>query len=323
MGRLMAIVYNPVKIDRDDNVAAIEADEQSAGWEEPMWLETSEEDPGGEITARAVAARADVVIAAGGDGTVRAVAEALTGSGIALALLPSGTGNLLARNLDLTLDDLAHSIHLALSGNARKIDVGMIDIRREDGSTDTNAFLVMAGLGVDAKMVENTNEDLKKRVGWLAYVDAIARALRDKSQLRLRYSLDGRASHRITAHTLIIGNCGSLPANMLLLPDALIDDGLLDIVFLRPKGFIGWLQIWVRVAWENGIVRQTRIGRRLMGETKSIRALEYDRAETITADFHRAEAIELDGDSFGTATAIKTWIKPGALSVLVPAEPAA
>ncbi|MCU1552211.1 MAG: diacylglycerol kinase [Glaciihabitans sp.] len=318
--RVVAVVYNPINVDRDEIRAAIDADPDSGSWAEPMWLETSEEDPGEGVTESAVEAKVDLVIAAGGDGTVRAVAESLRGSGIPLALLPSGTGNLLARNLDLTLDDVGHSIRSALGGIDRKIDLGVIDIRREDGSRDRHAFLVMAGLGVDAKMVEKTNAKLKKRVGWLAYVDAIARAMRDKSQLRLRYRLDEGATRRISAHTLIIGNCGSLPANMLLMPDALIDDGVFDIVFLRPEGFVGWVKIWLRVAWENGIIRRTRIGRTLMGEAKAIRALQYDTAASITAKFNRAEAIELDGDSFGKAVAIKSWIDPLALTVRLPAD---
>lgn len=320
-GRVAAVIYNPVKVDLDEVRAAVAA--ASGAWGEPMWLETSEEDPGGGVAAEAVKAGVDLVIAAGGDGTVRAVAEEMRGTGIPLALLPSGTGNLLARNLELTLDDVATSVDAAFNGVDRKIDVGVIDIRREDGTTDQHAFLVMAGLGIDAKMIENTNEELKKRAGWLAYVDAISRSMRDSSQLRFRFKLDDGRVRPIRAHTLIVGNCGSLPANILLMPDALIDDGVFDIAFLRPKGFVGWVQIWWKVAWEHGIIRQTKAGRKLMGESKEIRALEYDTAATLTAKFTRPEAIELDGDSFGETIAFKAQIDPGALTVRVPHEPAA
>jgi diacylglycerol kinase family enzyme len=102
---------------------------------------------------------------------------------------------------------------------------------------------------------------------------------------------------------------------MMLLPDAELDDGLFDFVFLRPKGFVGWVQIWIRVAWENGIIRRTKAGRRLMGESKEIRALQYDTAKSATARFGRAEEIELDGDSFGKGVAFKTWVDPLALTV--------
>jgi diacylglycerol kinase (ATP) len=317
-GRVAAVIYNPVKVDHEDIRAAIAAD--TGSWAEPMWLETSEDDPGQGVTAKAVEAKVDLVIAAGGDGTVRAVAEALRGTGIPLAVLPSGTGNLLARNLELVLNDLPHSIDAALNGLDRKIDIGVIELEREDGSRDSHSFLVMAGLGIDAKMIENTNEELKKRVGWLAYVDAISRSMRDKSQLQLHYQIDDGSMRRIRAHTLIVGNCGSLPSNMLLIPDALIDDGLFDIVFLRPKGFVGWVQIWWRVAWENGVLRKARVGRKLMGETKKINALEYDTAAGITARFNRAETIELDGDTLGKVVAFKASIDPLGLTVRMPEE---
>ena len=319
--RIAAVIYNPVKVERDDLHSAIAAD--TGSWGPPMWLETSEDDPGSGVAAQAVEAKVDLVIAAGGDGTVRAVAEALQGTGIPLALVPSGTGNLLARNLDLVLDDLRLSIDVALNGVDRTIDVGVIDLEREDGSRDRHSFVVMAGVGIDAKMIENTNEDLKKRVGWLAYVDAITRSMRDTSQLRLRFQLDRGATQHLRAHTVIIGNCGSLPANMLLIPDARIDDGLFDIVFLRPKGFVGWVQIWWRVAWENGIIRKTKAGRKLMGETKEIRALEYDTASDMTARFARAETIQLDGDTFGKIVAFRAWADPLSVRVRVPRESSA
>ncbi|CAN5569898.1 diacylglycerol kinase family protein [soil metagenome] len=315
-----AVVYNPMKVELEDIRAAIAAD--SGAWAEPLWLETSEDDPGGGAATQALQAKVDLVIAAGGDGTVRAVAEALRGSGVPLALLPSGTGNLLARNLELTLDDLAVSVDVALNGVDRPIDIGVIDIDRQDGSQDRHAFLVMAGLGIDAKMIENTTEELKKRVGWLAYVDAISRAMRDSSQLRIRFHLDKGPKRAIQAHTLIVGNCGSLPANMLLMPDAVIDDGLFDIVFLRPNGFVGWVQIWWKVAWENGVIRRTRAGRKLMGETKEIRALEYDTAEQIEATFASAEVVELDGDSFGETVGVTAWVDALGLIVRVPNEKA-
>jgi diacylglycerol kinase (ATP) len=244
-----AIVYNPVKIEVDVVRAAVELAESTAGWGKTVWLETSEDDAGAKATKDALDQDVSVVIAAGGDGTVRAVAEALRGTGIPLAVLPSGTGNLLARNLSLPLDDIALSLAAAFSGDDRRIDIGVIEIERTDGSRNAHGFLVMAGAGLDAKMVSNTNPALKKRVGWLAYVHAISKSLRDADQLRLRYQFDTGPTRWIRAHTLLIGNCGRLPANLMLLPDAELDDGLFDIVFLRPTGFLGWVQIWIRVAW--------------------------------------------------------------------------
>ncbi|MGA1836247.1 diacylglycerol kinase family protein [Herbiconiux sp. 11R-BC] len=315
-----ALVYNPIKVDLEALEAAVAAEEKAAGWAETLWLETAEDDPGQGPAKKAVEAGVDLVIAAGGDGTVRAVAEALEGTGVPLALLPSGTGNLLARNLDLTLDDVPNSLETAFRGENRAIDLGIIRIRHDDDSVTRHAYLVMAGLGLDAKMLAATDDELKAKVGWLAYVKAIATVLRDKNQLRIRYDLDGTGTRAVRAHTIMIGNCGSLPANILLLPDAAVDDGRFDIVLLRPEGFIGWVQIMTKIFWENGVLRRSTVGRRLMGLTKEVRALNYLTGSELVLRLSRPEEIELDGDPFGRAKALKTWIAPGALQVRVPAS---
>jgi diacylglycerol kinase family enzyme len=315
-----AVVYNPIKVDLDALRASVERHEGPNGWGETLWFETSVEDTGEGVTKEALDAGADMVLAAGGDGTVRSVAQAVHGSNASLALLPSGTGNLLARNLDLTLNDLDHAVGTAFSGEDRAIDVGLIQVRREDLSVEKFAFVVMAGLGIDATMIANTDDDLKKKVGWLAYVSAIAKALRDKNELRMRYNLDRQGNHSVRAHTIIIGNCGSLPANILLLPEAAVDDGLFDIVMLRPKGVGGWIQIIVKIIWENGVLRRTAAGRRLAGLSKDVRALNYVKGKELVVKLDRAHDIELDGDGFGTAVAFRTWVDAGALRVRIPVE---
>lgn len=314
------MIYNPIKANADVLRAAVAAESGASGWAETLWFETTAEDPGTGQARQAVEAGVDVVIAAGGDGTIRAVAQVVAGSSASLALLPSGTGNLLARNLDLTLDDMAHSIGVAFRGADRSIDLAWADIRREDGPVERRAFLVMAGLGLDAKMLSNTDEELKKRVGWLAYVDAIRKALRDKNRLRMRYRLDGRTTRTVSAHTLIIGNCGSLPANILLLPTAAIDDGRFEAVFLRPESAWGWVQIFVKIVWENGVLRRTRVGRKLM--SPEVDALRYVKGRRLEVMLSRPEELELDGDSFGRTRAFRTWIDAGGLTVRVPAAEA-
>jgi len=316
--RRAAVIYNPIKVDPDAIRAVVAREEQSAGWAGTEWISTSEDDPGQGAAATAIAAGASMVIAAGGDGTVRAVAEGLSETSIPMALLPSGTGNLLARNLDLTLDDVEHSIHTAFNGNDRQIDLGLIDIDHLDGNKSAHVFLVMAGLGLDAKMLANTDDDLKKKAGWLAYVKALSATLRDKNELRFRYTLNAGPSHRIRAHTIIVGNCGSLPANIMLLPDAAVDDGQFDVVLLRPEGFIGWVQIFVKVLWENGVLNRTKAGRALM--TKEVSALRYVNATELKVTLERPEEIELDGDGFGTARGFHSRIAPGGITIKVPAD---
>jgi diacylglycerol kinase family enzyme len=316
--RLAAVVYNPVKIEVDDLRPLVEAEEQASGWEPTLWFETSVEDPGGGQARRALEAGATMVLAAGGDGTVRAVAEVVQGTDASLALLPSGTGNLLARNLSLSLNDVQHSVHSAFAGGDRSIDVALTDVYREDGSHTRHAFLVMAGFGIDAKMLAATDDELKAKLGWLAYVKALVTVLRDKNLLRLRFKIDGEPVRRMSAHTLIIGNAGSLPGNILLLPEAAVDDGQLDVVILRPEQIIGWLQIIVKVVWENGVLSRTPLGRKF--RTREVKALNYLRGRELRVRLSRSEEIELDGDPFGRAIGIVTRVAAGGLTVRVPAD---
>ena len=116
------------------------------GWAEPLWLETTIDDPGTGQARDAVERGADVVLACGGDGTVRAVAEALAGTGVAMGLVAAGTGNLLARTIG-TPQEVVAATRVALSGDDRKIDVGRV---RVDDDRHERVFLVMAGTGFDA-----------------------------------------------------------------------------------------------------------------------------------------------------------------------------
>ena len=130
-----AVVYNPTKVDLPELRDAVAQAESEAGWAKSVWIETTPEDPGVGQARQAVSKGVDVVIAAGGDGTVRAVAEGLHESGVPLALLPAGTGNLLARNMDLTLDDMPDSVRTAFTGHDRRIDLGMIEVVKNSATT--------------------------------------------------------------------------------------------------------------------------------------------------------------------------------------------
>ncbi|MBW8873087.1 MAG: NAD(+)/NADH kinase, partial [Leifsonia sp.] len=254
-----AVIYNPVKVDLTRLRREVAKAEKAAGWLAGLWLPTAVDDSGTGQARQAIAEHVDVVLVAGGDGTVRAVAEGLRGSGVALALLPVGTGNVLARNLDISVMQLAASVTTAFTGVDRAIDMGVIELERADHSREVRAFVALAGLGLDAKMIANTRPELKRRVGWLAYVDAIARSMRDSEKIRMRYRLDGGEERVMSVHTILVGNVGLLPGNVLLLPDAEVDDGLFDIVTLRPEGLGGWAQIWLKITWENGVLRRSSV----------------------------------------------------------------
>ncbi|MGL4339126.1 MAG: diacylglycerol/lipid kinase family protein [Rhodoglobus sp.] len=316
-----AVVYNPLKVDIDVLEAAVTVAEKAAGWEPTAWFTTSEQDAGQGATARALREGADLVLAAGGDGTVRAVAEGLRDSGVELAVLPSGTGNLLARNLGLPLSDLDASVAIAFGDVRRDIDIGMARIVRTDGQSREHAFLVMAGLGLDATMIKNTNTSLKKAVGWLAYVDGIARSLPELKPIRVSYQLDQEPLRSLKAHSMMIGNCGMLPGGLLLMPEAQPDDGILDIVALRPRGPFGWAKVWRKVAWENGVLRKSVIGRKIIDLSADVRDVLYIRGASLRITVDAPQEFQLDGDKFGQAISVHTWVDPGGVTVKVAAAP--
>jgi diacylglycerol kinase family enzyme len=317
--RLAAVVYNPLKVDAEKLKKAVAGASKAAGWAPPAWFETTAEDAGQGATTSAIRRGASMVIAAGGDGTVRAVAEALRDTSVALAVLPSGTGNLLARNLELPLSSVEQGIDIAFNGANHNIDLGIAEITRADGDTEEHAFLVMAGLGLDAKMIKNTNTKLKKAVGWLAYIDGIARSLPELKPVRVQYRLNGGPSKSMSVHTIIVGNCGVLPGGLLLMPDAKPDDGILDIAALRPRGPFGWAKVWQKVAWENGVLRKSALGRKIIDLSRDVKDVTYLTGTSLDMVVETPQEFQLDGDEFGEAKSVRTWVDPGALTVRVPA----
>lgn len=315
--RVAAVVYNPTKVPVEALRAAVAAQEEEHGWASSLWFETGKEDAGLAAARDAVAAGPEVVLVAGGDGTVRAAAEAIHSTGVPLALLPAGTGNLLARNLHLTLGDLPHAVRVAFTGSRREIDIAFATYRAPDGDQRQQAFVVMAGIGLDAHMAANTNNALKERIGWLAYADPIARSVVGNRRIRFHYRIDGSRPHPLSAHTVIVGNCGTLTANILLLPDAIVDDGLLDVVVFRPRGPLGWAGIGSRLA-TNGLFARTRSGRWLMRRAPALKGLDYVQARTFDVRFDEPQELELDGDAVGPATAVRLTVRHRALTLLVP-----
>ncbi len=310
-------MYQPQKTDLATLRSVVTREARKAGWAPTRWYETSKDDAGVSAARRAVEAGASVVLASGGDGTLRAVAEALRGTGIPIAIVPQGTGNLLARNLGIPLNRLDEIVEAAFYGRNRAIDLGLLTIIREDETEDRHAFLVLAGMGLDARAISATRATLKKRLGWLAYVDAGVRTMLKDRPLQIHYSVDSSEVKSLSVYTVMIGNCGLMPGGVLLIPDAKLDDGKLDVVALRPLGAFSWLRIWNKIGWENGVLRKTRTGRRIIDLANDTRSVTYLRATRYALAVPRPEPVQLDGDDFGFATAVSGAVDPGALLVRV------
>ena len=270
------------------------------GWAPPLWLETTVEDPGCGQTRMALSAGADVVLACGGDGTVRHVAQVLAGSGTAMGLLPTGTANLLARNLEMATGDMAKATRIALSGNNRAIDVGRVLI---DNQGDEQVFLVMAGVGFDAAIMAGAPSELKARLGPLAYFVSGFRAL-SAPRAPITLAVDGQVEPSLRVRTVVVGNCGKLVGGLVLMPAARLDDGLLDVVSIGPRSIRGWLAVTARV-----------ISRRRRGH----RIVQHWQGRTVIISAESAQQAQLDGDTIGEVCALQMRIDKGALLIRVPA----
>jgi len=312
-----ALVYNPIKVEPEALRARVAELSAAAGWADPLFYETTVDDLGDDAARAALEEGVDAVLVAGGDGTVRAVAEALTSTGVPLTIVPSGTGNLLARNLNLPLADPDTMIRATFDGDVLPTDTGVARIRRVDGSVEEHGFVVMAGMGLDAAMIQNTRPELKKSVGWVAYVDGAARSLVNAKPFRVMYQLDGHRLHAARVQSVLFANCGALPGGVALIPEASIADGQLDVAVIQPTGWLGWLGVWRKIWWDNSVLRRFRAGRRVLERRRdsSVRYLRGTGIELATAP---AQPVELDGDEFGEATRIYTRIVEGGLSIALP-----
>jgi len=261
------------------------------GWAEPLWLETTPDDTGERLARMAVESGVNLVISSGGDGTVTACAGGVAGSGIPLGVLPSGTGNLLARNLGLPLN-LDAALAVALTGAERRVDVGVANGR---------PFVVMAGIGFDAAMLASVSEKLKIRAGWHAYAFSALRHLWDRVT-RVELRADGGPPMRRWASGVVVGNVGTLQRNIRLLPDAVPDDGVLDVAVITAWGVVGWL----------GVVADV-----LLLRPKTTRLTRLTCRELVV-DTRRSRPWEVDGEVIGPARQLQVSLRPGDLLVRVP-----
>lgn len=294
----LALIVNPVKV---DDTAALDATISEAvaarGWPAPMILATTPEDPGRGMAQQAVDAGARVVVAAGGDGTVAAVVSGLVGTGVPLAVLPAGTGNLLARNLDLPAD-LDGVLSAIAEGRTVSIDVGEV----LEGAPPGSAFAVMAGLGFDADVMVDAPDRLKAAVGWPAYVLSALGHLTDEPFECTIVVDDGEPLTR-SVRTVLVANMTQLQGGIDLAPDAGATDGLLDVVVVSPQGALDWLRLGARLA---------------LGSDREDERLERLRGRRVEITAATEQVCQLDGDPVGATQRLVVEIRPAALELLAP-----
>ena len=265
--------------------------------DDPSRLEVYEtrdgEDLGGVVRDR-VRQGVDLVIAAGGDGTVSAVADALAGSGTPMGILPMGTANVLARELEIPLDvDAAARL---LVGDHR---LATIDAMKVGG----RHYLTQVGVGLDALMIRDTPTAQKKRFGKLAYLWSAAKHLVGFQPRRFTIEIDGRSAHR-RASQVIVANVGTLGQPPFRWgPDIKVDDGTLDVCVSKARTFYHYLGLFWHV-----VTRRHRADPNV----------RYEKATPLGVDRHEAPVpVQADGEIIGE-TPVRVEVVPGAVKVVAP-----
>ena len=279
---------------------------RAAGWE-PLFAETSAADGGFGSACRALAAGADLVFAAGGDGTVRACVQALARTGIPLAIIPLGTANLTARALGIPAQ-VSRALDAGFRGRDREIDVAFADPDGADldgaelGGPGGIGFVAMAGIGLDAAVVGAARGPHKRRLGWMAYaVSGLSRLSVPPGDFTIR--LDGGEPMRRRARCVVVGNAGLLPGGFVLLPGARLDDGRLDVGILAPSGLLGWPRAAAQVLTRSRRQDQT---------------LERFQAQRVEISAAACLPRQIDGEVIAPGRTLTVTVCPGALTVRQP-----
>ncbi len=255
--------------------------------------------------------RPDAVVCAGGDGLVCVTLQAIAGTGVPLGLLPGGTGNDLARELDVPDDDPRAAADIVLAGSVRTIDLGSVESTPDPGNPhgwgigQPMRFATIAGTGFDARVTLRANR-MRRPKGSLRYSFAAVPELLGQLAMPYRIELSGEpggSGDRIfetEAVMVAVGNTRTYGGGMLICPDAVVDDGLLDLTVVGTMSRIQMMRLLPALA---------------AGKRIDHPAVGHYRASAITLT--AAVPATADGDPAGRLPATFRS-EPGALAVLVP-----
>jgi diacylglycerol kinase (ATP) len=287
----VAVVAHTGKV-LGDGLGALRSTLADHGVVDPLWYEVAKSRKAPKQVRRALHEGADLVFAWGGDGTVQRCADVLAGTGVPLAVLPAGTANLLATNLEIPIE-LEAAVQVGLHGHRRPIDVGVLNGEH---------FTVMAGTGFDARMIRDADAGLKDRIGRAAYVVTGVRNV-SAPRARAKIDVDGERWFTGKASCILLGNVGRVLGGVHAFDDAQPDDGVLEIGVVTAKTPVQWARVMTRMT---------------LGRSERSPFVEVCRGARIRIRLDRALPYELDGGERGTATKFRAHVEPGALVVCVP-----
>lgn len=311
-----AFIVNPSKPQAEARRLHIQRFCEAKGLNRIRFYDTQLDKDGRVCALEALEDGADVVIAVGGDGTARTVASAVSGTGHALGIIPIGTGNLFARNMGVPVDDIDAALTVATSHGSRLVDMGRLTLLDHPEDDHGHAFLIIAGIGFDAAMIDDTNPELKANISWLAYfVGGVKNLFAPKFRGTLTVTSADGSTHTIKNldfRTVMAGNCGQIPM-FSLMPAASYDDGLLDFEIIDTTGgILGWANLF------GDVVHQTIIGKPEQNPLSTNSTIEQVQGVSAEITLEKPAKAQVDGDMLPETKHIRFSVDHRALIVRVP-----
>ncbi|MCF8529063.1 MAG: hypothetical protein K9G13_04450 [Aquiluna sp.] len=289
----LAVIFNPQKI----SIGKLQKAFTKQKVTDASFFATEPGTNGAVATKEALALGAKHLIIAGGDGTIRAIVQELMESkaDVTLSLLPVGTGNILARNLSLSVTNLDANLKRAINGSDFDIDLGIAKVLDKEGNCSTFFFTGIAGVGMDARIMQRTDLKAKKRIGWFAYIEGGFKSLPLKFE-KFDIQVDDQPVRTIKSYSVLVGNAGWLPGLISMMPDARLDDARLDIALIGPRKFWNWVDFLSRITWQNQVVRPLALGRKWLDQTANLKTIENLNGSRIRIRPHHPVLLQVDGD---------------------------
>jgi diacylglycerol kinase (ATP) len=263
------------------------------GVTDPAWHEVSDISAASEQARRARQEGADLILVWGGDGTLQRCINALVHTGATIAIMPAGTGNLLAGNLGIPTD-LHEAVEIALHGVRKPLDTG---------SVNGEHFAVMAGAGFDALMLRDADRGLKSRIGPAAYLWSGALNL-NAPTVGARIAVDGERFFEGELSCVLMANVGKLLGGIEAFAGVEPDDGILDLAVITAKNPIQWTRTVSRV---------------VLGSAGDSPFVDVTRGKNFEIRFAEPFLYELDGDPRKRVRRLRVAVHPASITVCMPA----
>ena len=311
-----AFIVNPSKPQAEARRLHIQRFCEAKGLNRIRFYDTQLDKDGRVCALEALEDGADVVIAVGGDGTVRTVASASPAPAMRWASSPSAPATCFARNMGVPVDDIDAALTVATSHGSRLVDMGRLTLLDHPEDDHGHAFLIIAGIGFDAAMIDDTNPELKANISWLAYfVGGVKNLFAPKFRGTLTVTSADGSTHTIKNldfRTVMAGNCGQIPM-FSLMPAASYDDGLLDFEIIDTTGgILGWANLF------GDVVHQTIIGKPEQNPLSTNSTIEQVQGVSAEITLEKPAKAQVDGDMLPETKHIRFSVDHRALIVRVP-----